>query len=226
MTHMELLVESAGMLGIELTYEQTEKFLKFMDELRKWNRVINLSGITDTDQIITKHFVDSLTVLRYVDPYKKMIDIGTGAGFPGIPLAIADSSLNVDLLDSREKRIHFVRYVIRKLGLDNAEAYTGRAEDENNGITRGVYDFAVSRAYGNIKLILDTIPGYIKPGGGLIVMKGEKGSSELDKIRESTGYGLKVEDISELTLPFSSYKRVIVLLRKQKKDSDILKREG
>lgn len=215
MTHTELLVESAGLLGIELTYEQTEKFFKFMDELIKWNRVINLSGITDTDQIITKHFVDSLTVLRYVAPYTKVIDIGAGAGFPGIPMAIADSSLNVDLLDSREKRIHFVRHVIRKLGLINTEAYTGRAENENNGITRGIYDFAVSRAYGNIEFILDSIPDYIKHGGGLIVMKGEKGSSELDEIRDSEGYGLKIEDVSELTLPFSSYKRVVVLLRRQ-----------
>ena len=130
--------------NIEINDEQIEKFDLYMKLLLEWNEKINLTAITEKDDIILKHFVDSLTILKYVDESDKIIDIGTGAGFPGIPIKIMNEETNITLLDSLNKRINFLNIVINELKLDNIVAIHGRAEElARNKAHREKYDVAV-----------------------------------------------------------------------------------
>lgn len=216
MTGKDLLQKSSAELGIRLSARQVEQFFIYINELIRWNKKINLSGITDTDSIITKHFVDSLTVCRYLRQDSTLLDIGTGGGFPGIPLAIADSSYCVHMLDSRSKRVYFVRNVIRKLGLENAFVFEGRAEDKSNRIKRCFYDFTVFRAYSDITTILETTLDYIRSGGCVIIMKGAKGITELESARDQIDSSvIEIEDVAEIILPYSGIKRVLIKFKKK-----------
>lgn len=203
---------------MDLTEDQIDKFFLYLKELKTWNKKINLTAITEDKDIITKHFVDSITIYGYLGPGSSIIDVGTGAGFPGIPLAIIDGSLQIDLLDSKEKKVHFVRHVIRKLGLKNVRAFTGRVEDISNGIKRGVYDVVVARAFGDIAKIANNTAGYLNRQGRILLMRGDSGKREWENVEKELEPGLCKEDIAELHIPFSNIRRYLIVLKKDNKE--------
>ena len=171
---------------------ESEKLFKYMNILLEWNEKMNLTAITDESEIISKHFVDSLTILKYIKNNDKVIDVGTGAGFPGIPLAIFKNNTKFTLLDSINKRINFLNEVKEKIELDNVENLHGRAEDfGQNKSYREQYDVAASRAVAPMHVLLEYLLPFIKVGGMCICMKGPNVSEEIGNIENVTK---KMED--------------------------------
>ena len=154
----ELLIKGIEELGIEVNEIQIQQFLKYYEMLVETNKVMNLTGIVDLDEVIVKHFLDSLLVVKVIDmtKYNSMIDVGTGAGFPGIPLKIMFPHLRVTLLDSLNKRLIFLNDVIKELQLKNIETVHGRAEDiGKDNEYRERYDICVSRAVANLSTLAE-----------------------------------------------------------------------
>ena len=179
---------------------------------------MNLTAITDKEQIVLKHFVDSLTISNLINDNSKVVDIGTGAGFPGIPIKIYNETLNVTLVDSLNKRIMFLDEVIEKLGLQNIRAIHSRAEDfAHIKVERESYDYAVSRAVANLSVLYEYLLPLIKVGGECICMKGPNIDEELDCSQNALKIlGGKIEKIEKLTLPNSDIVRNIIVVKKIK----------
>lgn len=204
--------------NIEINDEQIEKFDLYMKLLLEWNEKINLTAITEKDDIILKHFVDSLTILKYVDESDKIIDIGTGAGFPGIPIKIMNEEANITLLDSLNKRINFLNIVINELKLDNIVAIHGRAEElARNKAHREKYDVAVSRAVANLSTLTEYMLPFIKVGGKCICMKGANVKEEIDKAKNAIKkLGGQIEIVDNFYLSENDNERNIVIIKKIK----------
>ena len=211
-----ILTEGAGKFGLDLEISQVNAFLRYMDILKDWNQRINLTAIEDDREIIIKHFLDSLSVVPYIgNEIKSVIDIGTGAGFPGIPVKICKGKVEVTLLDSLDKRIKFLDEVIKSLELTGISAVHGRAEDfGQNPQCREKFDCAVARAVANLPVLLEYCLPFVKTGGLFIAMKG----SNIEEVGVSSKaldiLGGKIENIYTLTLPFSDIKRNIITVRK------------
>ena len=205
--------------GLNLKEEQNKQFFDYMNLLIEKNKVMNLTGITDPKEIILKHFVDSLTTLQYINENDTVIDIGTGAGFPGIPLKIAKETLEITLLDSLNKRINFLNEVIEKDNLKKIETIHGRAEDYGQNIeSRECYDIAVSRAVAPLNILLEYMLPFVKVGGECICMKGSNCDEEIEIAKNAiTILGGKVEKIEKFSLPNSDNNRTILIIKKLKK---------
>ena len=208
-------------LHIILSDSQIEQFLIYYEMLIEKNKVMNLTAITDFSEVVRKHFIDSLLVLKCLDFQNEMslIDVGTGAGFPGIPLKIMVPHLRITLLDSLQKRITFLEEVINKLELTDIEAIHGRAEDfAKSGKLREKYDFCVSRAVSNLSTLSEYCIPFVKVGGIFVAYKSDKIAEELksaDKAFSLLGGFLKEK--VDLILPGSKEKRCILLIEKRKK---------
>ena len=215
----KVLYEKTKQIGIELTEEQLEKFYLYMNILLEWNEKINLTAITNEKEIILKHFVDSLTINKYIEDSKSLIDVGTGAGFPGIPIKILRQDLKITLLDSLNKRINFLNEVIEKLDLKNIECIHGRAEEfGKNKNYREKYDFATSRAVANMSTLSEYLIPFVKVGGKVLAMKGDKAEEELEEAKKAIKLlGGKVENIDNFYLPDSDIKRNIIIIKKIEK---------
>lgn len=214
----EELKNTAKQIEIELTNKQIEKYYNYMNLLIEWNEKINLTAIVEPKEIILKHFVDSLTIAKYVKENDNMIDVGTGAGFPGIPLAIVKEKNNIILLDSLNKRIKFLEEVKEKLKLENIKTVHGRAEElGKNKKERESYEIATSRAVAPLNILLEYLLPLVKVGGKAICMKG----SNIEEIENSKKalkiLGGKIEKIEEITLPNSDIKRNIIIVKKVNK---------
>ncbi|MGH7908441.1 MAG: 16S rRNA (guanine(527)-N(7))-methyltransferase RsmG, partial [Thermodesulfobacteriota bacterium] len=158
------------------------------------------------------HFLDSITTLPFISEGSKVLDIGSGAGFPGIPLRIVRPSLEVILLDSVQKKVFFMRDVIRKLGLREMKAIWGRAEDISNGISRAYFDFVVTRAVGRVDEILKLAKPYLKEGGKIILMRGKKGLEEWEVRKDTSTRNFSLVNSKMFSLPFSRHQRVILVI--------------
>ena len=207
----------AKQIEIELTKEQIEKYYNYMNLLLEWNEKINLTAIIDPKEIILKHFVDSLTLAKYVKDDEKLIDVGTGAGFPGIPLAIVKENTDIVLLDSLNKRINFLQEVKENLKLENITTIHGRAEEfGKNKKERETYNIATSRAVAPLNILLEYLIPLVKVGGKAICMKGSN-IEEMENAKNALEIlGGKIEKIEEITLPNSDIKRNIIIVKKVK----------
>ena len=210
------LMEKAKAINIEMNNEQAEKFYKYMKLLIEWNEKINLTAITEENEIILKHFIDSLTVLKYINQTDRIIDVGTGAGFPGIPIAIMMSNTKITLLDSLNKRINFLNDAIKELDLKNIETIHSRSEDCGKDISkREYYDIAIARAVANLTTLSEYLLPFVKIGGKMICMKGSEVGEELknaDFAIKELGGEITLKD--EFCLPNSDIKRNIIVAKK------------
>lgn len=210
------LFEKASKIDIELNEEQLDMFYLYMNLLLEWNEKINLTAITDPQEIIIKHFIDSLTISKYIKNKQNLIDVGTGAGFPGIPLKIVNEDIKITLLDSLNKRIYFLNEVIEKLNLKNIEAKHGRVEEfGKNKNYREKYDIATSRAVANLTTLSEYLIPLVNIGGEVISMKGQEINEEVSNAKNAIKIlGGKIENIDEFYLPDSDIKRNIIIIKK------------
>ena len=213
-------VKDLKSLGVELSDIQIQQFLKYYELLVEWNEYINLTAITEYDEVMKKHFVDSLTLIKVFDisKQKTVIDVGTGAGFPGLALKIAYPNLKITLLDSLNKRIKFLDEVILQLGLTGVETIHGRAEDyAKPGKLREKYDLCVSRAVANLTSLSEYCIPFVKVGGEFISYKSEKIGEELAGAGKAiTVLGGKYDKSCEFYLPESDIYRNLVVIKKIK----------
>ena len=211
------ITEYSSSIKVVLSEEQKEMFYNYMNILLEWNQKINLTTITKPEDIIIKHFIDPLTVLKYIKNEKiNIIDIGTGAGFPGIPIKIANDLNNITLLDSLNKRIVFLQNVINELKLKDIVAVHSRAEEYIKLEKREIYDIAVSRAVANMSTLLEYLLPYVKINGICICMKGPNIEEELENSKKALSIlGGKIVNIDNFELPDGS-KRNIIIVKKIK----------
>lgn len=214
----ETLMKNAEIIGITLDDVMLEKFYKYKNLILEWNKKINLTAITDEFEIVVKHFVDSLTINKYIEQNKSIIDIGTGGGFPGIPLKILNKENKIVLFDSLNKRLMVLQEIIKELELENIETLHGRAEETfKNKQYREKYDIATSRAVAALNVLVELMLPAVKVGGICICMKGNNVEIELENskkaIKELGGEIIKVEKI---TLPEFNLERNIVIIKKIK----------
>lgn len=210
------LKEEAMQFGIELSEKQQDNFYNYMKLLLDWNEKINLTAITEPKEVITKHFADSLSITLYINENDRILDIGTGAGFPGIPLKIVLEKNEIKLLDSLNKRINFLNEVIEKLELKNIQAIHGRAEEFNKiDGNRESYDIVVSRAVAKLNVLLEYMLPFVKLNGRCICMKSADTAEELKEAENAIKIlGGEIEKIDEITLKNTDIKRKIIVIKK------------
>ena len=200
------------LLGLDLPEDRRDKLCAFGRAMVKQNEVMNLTGITDDKGVANMHLLDSLTVLSTADlTGKKLIDVGCGAGFPGVPLAIACPEAEITLLDSLGKRMKWLEEVLPTLGIQ-AECVTARAE-EAVADRRESYDFATSRAVARLNILLELTAPYVKVGGAVLAMKGAAAKEELAECGNAIKkLGLKLEEVKEFPIDGTSH--AVIVLRK------------
>lgn len=207
-------------LGVSLTDKQIEQFLIYYELLTEWNSFMNLTAITEYEDVLKKHFLDSVSLIQAVDVRKELtlIDVGTGAGFPGLALKIAYPELKVTLLDSLQKRIQFLDAVIEKLGLEGIETIHGRAEDfAKPQKLRESFDLCVSRAVANLSTLSEYCLPFVKVGGYFIPYKSEKIAQEKEEAEKALELlGGKFERQVEFMLPSSDIYRNLFVIKKVK----------
>lgn len=208
----------AEKIGIQLKSKEIELFCSYMKNLLEWNTKINLTAITEQKEIILKHFIDSLTIHSYIEEKNTIMDVGTGAGFPGIPIKIIKKDCNITLLDSLNKRIMFLRDSIDKLGLEHIEAVHARAEEVGREVKyREKYDIVVSRAVAPLNILVEYLIPFVKVGGKVICMKGPKIEEELKQAQKAINQlGGTIDKIDNLKLPDTEIERNIILIKKWK----------
>ena len=212
---LKTLKEGLPELGLELSDEICNRLCDFGKAMVKQNEVMNLTGITEDAPVAKLHLLDSLSVLCCGDiAGKTIIDVGCGAGFPGVPVAIACPDAKVTLLDSLAKRMNWLELVLPQLGVTNAECLTARAE-EAVATRRESYDFATSRAVARLNILLELTAPYVKVGGAVLAMKGAMAKEELAECKNAISkLGLKLEEVKEFPIDGASH--AVIVLRKVK----------
>ncbi len=214
----QIIKENMSKIDIELNNVQIKQFFSYMNLLIEWNKKINLTAIIEPKEIIIKHFVDCGTIFKYIEEKDNVIDVGTGAGFPGIPIKILNNKINITLVDSLNKRINFLSEVVNELELKNVKVIHGRAEDlAQNKEYREKYDKAISRAVANLSTLSEYDLPFVKINGKMIAMKGFEIEEELGNAKKAIEIlGGKIEKVEKFSLIDTENKRSIVLINKLK----------
>ena len=203
-------------INIELSESNFEKFETYFNLLIEWNNKINLTTITDENDVLLKHFIDSCMIEKYVSNNASIIDVGTGAGFPGVPVKIIRDDIDLTLLDSLNKRINFLNSLINCLKLDNVKTVHGRAEEFGiNNQYREKFDVATARAVANLATLSEFCLPFVKVGGIFICMKAGNAQEEIDNAKNAIKQlGSVIDKIETFTLPESDIERTIIIIKK------------
>ncbi|WP_294351907.1 16S rRNA (guanine(527)-N(7))-methyltransferase RsmG [uncultured Clostridium sp.] len=220
MSFYNLMKEAAADVNMNLSEEQYDKFIKYMRLVQEWNQKINLTAITEDEEFVKKHFIDCIKAFKSEElkNAKNLIDVGTGAGFPGLPIAIMREDLNVTLLDSLNKRINFLNIVINELGLKNVITIHSRAEDgARKKELRENFDVATSRAVANMTVLSEFCLPYVKVGGHFVALKGPAIEEELKASKNALGVlGGRLKEVIELEIEDTDLKHNVVIVSKEK----------
>ena len=212
----EFLTESAASCGIAVTSEQADQFQLYAELLTEWNEKINLTAITEPHEVALKHFLDSMLILKELNPVKgaSLIDVGTGAGFPGVVLKIMRPDLRLTLLDSLNKRLIFLSDLLEKLNLQ-AELVHARAEEAGRTKEHRLhYDFATARAVAQLNTLCEYCLPFVKQGGVFAAMKGPGGAVELEAAKKAVQVlGCKVQSCNSYELPGGDARTLILIQR-------------
>ena len=214
----DLLINGASQLSIWLDDKKANQFLSYMDMLIETNKSLNLTAITEPQEVITKHFLDSLTACRFIPQGASVIDVGCGAGFPGLPIKIARNDVSLTLLDSLNKRLAFIESVLKSANISGAKCVHARAEDgARDKLHREKYDVAVSRAVANMAVLCEYCLPYVKAGGTFLALKGPAAPEELKNAEKAIKtLGGEIAEIAEVTVPFTDLLHKIVIVKKVK----------
>lgn len=220
MEYFDIMNTACENVGLSFDKEKYNNFMQYKNMIQFWNSKINLTAITEDDQIIKKHFIDCIKMFKF-SPLKEavnIIDVGTGAGFPGIPMKIAKPELNVILLDSLNKRINFLNEVTSKLQLNDVTTIHGRAEDfSRKNEYREKSDAAVSRAVANLAVLSELCIPYVKVGGYFVAMKGPSVEDEIKEGKNAVSIlGGKIEEVIKVEIEDSDLNHNLVIIRKIK----------
>lgn len=212
MTPRNLLITGAKELGIDLSVEQVNSLFIYLAELKKWNRKINLTAIRDERDVIIKHVLDSLSYIKGFDPPAgpRLLDMGSGAGFPALAIKVIKPEISVTLVESVKKKASFLRHIIRTLGLARAEVIDKRIEEIENS-SWSLYDVVTARAFATMDAALAAGAPFLRSGGLMVLSRGPE---ETVSEKEFRNTGVHVEKKIELTLPHSDYKRAIWVFKK------------
>lgn len=216
----ELLFKSCGKIDVKLDEKQIGQFMAYKNLLLEWNEKMNLTAITDEREIMLKHFADCLMLCHETDALggKTVIDVGTGAGFPGVPLKIARPELEVTLLDSLNKRITFLNEVVSGLGLEKVKCLHLRAEDGGaDKNLREKFDLCVSRAVADLSVLSEYCLPFVKVGGYFISMKGPDVSEEIERAKKAVKLlGGSIENVKKTAIPGTDIVHSLVIIKKAK----------
>lgn len=210
------LIEKAKKVNIEIDAKKEEQFYNYMKLLLEWNEKINLTAITEQNDIILKHFIDSITINKYIEQSNSIIDIGTGAGFPGIPLKIMNQNKKITLVDSLNKRINFLNEVCKEISLENIQCIHARAEELASDLEyRENYETVVSRAVARLNVLIEYMLPFVKKGGLCICMKGPNIDRELEEAKNAIKVlGGKIKSVESFFLPDSDIERNVIIIEK------------
>ncbi|MBC2582646.1 16S rRNA (guanine(527)-N(7))-methyltransferase RsmG [Clostridium sp. DJ247] len=225
-------IMNTACLDVELNFnnEIYNKFMQYKDMIKSWNEKVNLTAITEDEQIVKKHFIDCIKIFKFspLKQAKSIIDIGTGAGFPGIPIKIVSPNTNIILLDSLNKRVNFLNEVINSLELKGISTIHGRAEDfSKKAEYRENIDVAVSRAVANLSALSEFCIPYVKIGGYFIAMKGPSVDEEIREGKNAISLlGGKIDDIIKVAIEDSDLNHNLVIIKKIKETPSIYPRKA
>jgi len=212
----EILLRGAERFGAYLTEGAILAFDIYLRELLKWNQKMNLTAIRTAKGVVIKHFLDSLSVCSHIPGHASLLDVGSGAGFPGIPLKMVQASLQVTLIDSVRKKVDFQKHIVRLLGLRGIEAVHGRVQDEEVVGQMGErFDLTISRAFSDTETFLQLCHPLLKRGGMAIAMRGKTTEEDIQRLSKEEGRRYRLQEPISFMLPFSNIERTILLFEKQ-----------
>jgi 16S rRNA (guanine527-N7)-methyltransferase len=214
--HTHRLDEGAKALGVSLSATEIARLALYLEELLRWSKIADLIAPADPDRLIRKHFLDSLAIVPLLPAAGNVLDLGSGAGFPGLVLAIIVPTLQVALIEARRKRVNFLKTVGRTIQLANLQVYEGRAEQlATTPFLRAAFDVVVTRATWRLALFLSLAAPFVKPGGQLLAMKGPKIEQELTELSTAAdGLRWSVRRRYRYVLPFGGERREVVIFDK------------